>query len=136
MDWTGWAITAGTTIVTGVATWWITRLQARLDEKRRMKRELLTQVIANRYDLKGEAFSQALNGAAVVYADATDVKAQIRSFHALVSSTSRDPDRIQAALLDVIRAMFDELDLPHDDLSDDFLLTPFNTRPSSAVPVG
>ena len=41
-------------ILTGVITWWITRSRERLDETRRMQRELLTQLIANRHDLNGE----------------------------------------------------------------------------------
>ena len=69
------ALVGGTmSIVTGVMTWWITRSRERLDETRRMQRELLTQFIANRHDLKGEPFTQALNGCAIVFAESQAVR--------------------------------------------------------------
>jgi hypothetical protein len=120
-------------ILTGVITWWITRSRERLDETRRMQRELLTQLIANRHDLKGELFTQALNGCAVVFAESLAVKDAICEFHARVTADQRTNAEIEGALLRVIRAMIDYLGLQLGNLPDEFLLTPFNTR-SNSIP--
>jgi len=133
MNLLAWLAGGVMSVLTGLATWWITWSRARLDEKRRMKRELLTQIVANRYDLKGDPFSQAINAAAVVFAESSDVKKSIRRFHDEVSADDRDPKRIQKTLLNMIRDMFEDLGLNHGDLSDEFLVRPFNTRQTSAT---
>lgn len=134
MGWTAWAAGGAMSLTTGVATWWITRWRSRLDEKRRMKRQLLTELVANRYDLTGDRFSRALNAAAVVFAESPVVRGAVRNFHQEVSPQGPQPERVQDTLLAMIRVMFDDLGLQHGDLTDDFLLRPFNTRPSSALP--
>lgn len=131
INWTTLIPGALMSVVTGVVTWWITRWRSRLDEKRKMKRQLLTDLVANRYDLKGDPFSRALNAATVVFDDSPNVRTSIRQFHQAVTSSTQDDD-VQDALLDMIRMMFDDLDLPHSDLTDDFLLRPFNTRQASS----
>jgi hypothetical protein len=120
-------------LLVGVITWWITHTRARLDEKRRMKRELLMELVGNRYDLTGDAFSRALNATGVVFADSTAVKEAVRSFHDKVTSDSSEENR-QRSLLLIVRRMFEDLGLEHGDLSDEFLLRPFNTRAGSIEP--
>ena len=68
-------------VITGVATYHLTRLRERTDETRRLQRELFTQLVANRHDLQGDAFSQALNAAAVVFAESSRVQQALRAFH-------------------------------------------------------
>lgn len=123
-----------TAIVTGVITWWITRSRERLDETRRLQRELLTQFISNRHDLVGEPFTQALNGCAVVFAESPAVQERLLDFHQKVTSSRRDQHEIELALVRLIRSMIEHLDLRLEGLQDEFLLKPFNTRAGSALP--
>lgn len=123
----GALVAGGMSIATGVITWWITRSRERLDETRRLQLNLLTQLIANRYDLAGEQFLQALNGCAVVFADSLRVRNALREFHDEVTKQNRSTKRIETTLLSLIRSMIEYLDLQIHDLPDDFLLKPFNT---------
>lgn len=118
---------AGMSFVTGVITWWITRTHGLLDEKRRLKHQMMTCLISNRYDLRGDPFTSALNGAAVVFADSEEVRTTIRAFHdAIVAQQGNEI--ANEKLLDMFRAMLMDLDLPVGDFTDKFLLTPFNIR--------
>ena len=118
-------------ILTGVITWYITRLHSRLDEKRRMKRELLTNLIANRFDLRGDDFSRAINAVPIVFAESPSVMKTLLAFHSGVTATIRDPQKDQEALLGLLRELFNDLELAHGEFSDDLLLRPFNTRQDS-----
>lgn len=111
----------------GVATFYVTRWRSRLDEVRSMKRDFLTRLMAYRYDITGDEFSAALNGASVAFAESPRVKQGLRSFHEAVVARTEEAET-QQRLLGVLRLMFADLDLPVGDLDDEFLLKPFNTR--------
>lgn len=131
MDWSavlvGTLIGAIMSVVTGVATYHITRIRERTDETRRLQRDLFTRLIASRHDLRGEPFSQALNGAAVVFAESPQVQGALRAFHDSVTRGGTSPE-IEGDLVTVVRSMIEYLDLDIRDLPDEFILTPFNTR--------
>lgn len=133
MDWIGWAAGGVMSVLTGLVTWYVTRLRAQLDEKRRMKRDLLTELIANRFDLRGEAFSRAINAVPVVFADSPSVMSAVHDFHAGITADERDAEKDQTALLRLLRELFKDLRLSHGNFSDEFLLRPFNTRRDSAI---
>ena len=136
MDWMSLIIGGGISVPTGVITWWITSSRSRLDEKRRMKRELLTQLVSNRYDLWGDNFSQALNAAPVVFSESPLVMVALSEFHDQVRAPGKIEADTQRKLLTLVRTMFEDLELPHGDLTDEFLLAPFNTRQPVQIPEG
>jgi hypothetical protein len=94
-----------------------------------MQRELLTELVANRFDLGSSEFRRALNAAAVAFSESQGVRQAIVAFHGSVVSANRTEDGIQQKLLAMLRSMFEYLNLPHGDLTDEFLLRPFSTTP-------
>lgn len=138
VDWDGVLIVTAVggvmSILTGIITWWVTRSRERLDETRRMQRDLLTQLVGNRHHLKGDLFTQALNSCAVVFSESSDVQMALQAFHARAIAEHHTTSEIESALLGLIRAMIGYLGLRIRDLPDDFLLRPFNTHADSALP--
>lgn len=128
----GAAASAATGIIVGLATWRVSVDAMRRDELRRMRRDSLTSLAANRYDLQGPEFSRALNSACVVWAESSVVLDALKRFQAAVMSG--EADEAQGAILNLLRGMAAELGLELGDLSDEFLLTPFNTVPASRLP--
>jgi len=115
-------------IPASVATYFITRHQSQLDHRRRLRRDFATRLISYRFDLKGEEFTSALNGAALVFADSPRVAEAIRAFHVEITDERR-PDVSEAKLLELFRSVMNEVDIPASDFTDQFLLRPFNTKP-------
>ena len=129
----GTLISVVTGVVVGISTWRVSAAAMRKDELRRIKRDALTALAANRFDLVGDEFTRALNSTAVVFDSSPSVRVALFEFHRC--TTERAPEaETGGALLALLRSMFNDLGLEHGDLSDDFLLRPFNVRPSSALP--
>ena len=84
-NWVALWASGAMSVLAALVTWRVTLTHARLDEKRRMKRELLTQLVSHRYDLRGDAFSAALNGTAVVFSDSPSVRQALLEYHAAVT---------------------------------------------------
>lgn len=125
----GWSDLVVGIVVALISLRWSTN-SLRKQRKYEIKRDVVHDLAGARYDLTGDTFSHALNRAAVVFDDCGTVRDAIREFHECVVTST--PEReTQRKLLAMLREMFDDLGLDHGELSDDFLLTPFNTRESS-----
>jgi len=97
-------------------------------ENRRVKFETFKKFMGNRYDLKGDAFSQALNEIFVVFKDSEDVMKALAEHHKMVTSGKDSEDE----LVKLFKAMCIDLDLNINDFNDSFFLMPYNTRTSCA----
>ncbi len=98
-------------------------------ENRKTKFETFKRFMSNRYDLKGDAFSQALNEIFVVFKDSKTVMKALSEHHKVV--TARKPSEDE--LVKLFKAMCNDLGLNITDFNDSFFLMPYNTRPSSAI---
>jgi hypothetical protein len=101
-------------------------LRHRRRELRDLKRIALIELAGSRNDVTGPEFSRAINSAALVFDDSPRVRQKLAAFHGVVVKRGADRE-VQTHLVALFRAMCDAADVPHSDLSDDFLLTPFNT---------
>jgi hypothetical protein len=94
------------------------------EARRQLRIDSLRRFVANRFNLTGAEFSQALNEAVVVYAD---VPAVVKALDAFRTS------RTNAQLIALYRTMSDAAGIPHKAVSDDLFLTVFNVSASSRV---
>jgi hypothetical protein len=99
-------------------------------ETRKLKVDTLKRFAANRYDLKGDEFSRALNEVFVVFNDDAAVMQSLQRFHDSVTSRSADTED---RLIKLYKAMCDATEIKYGDFNDSFFLKPFNTRPESVT---
>ena len=95
-------------------------------EQRRFKVDTLKRFAANRYDVKGEEFTRALNEIFVVFNDAPNVMGVLEDFH---EKTSNE------ALITLYKAMCRDTKVKYDRFNDSFFLKPFNTEITSQLPI-
>ena len=93
-----------------------------------LKLDVLSRLVGNRSAMVGlnvdgtkEPFI-ALNEIFVVYADHPKVISALRKMHEELDIEGRDPDN----LVSLIKAMSESLNLPIDQLNDEFFLQPFS----------
>jgi len=98
-------------------------------EKQRTKIDTFKRFFSNRYDLKGDEFSRAINEIFVVFHESEEVISTLRAYHQRVTDRQASEDE----LLKLHKAMCKDVNINFDKFNDSFFLRPFNTRPSSAV---
>ncbi|WP_221388488.1 DUF6680 family protein [Clostridium perfringens] len=96
-------------------------------EKRKWKLEILEQLLGNRYDIQGEKFTEAINSVFVVFNDSKDVLIALKEFHQITLGM-RTTEQANQKLLDLFKAMCNDLNIETSILTDNFLLQPFNIR--------
>lgn len=107
----------------GISTWYHKRA-----EKRRYKLLLLEKLLGNRNDITGKEFSEALNSVFVLFHDSEPVITALKAFHKNTLNPSRGTDISNQKLLDLFKAMCEDLDIKPQPLTDNFFLQPFNIR--------
>jgi hypothetical protein len=120
-------VTIGSSLLSGIVGVVISTIYYRRYEKRRAKIDTFKRFFANRYDLKGDEFSRALNEIFVIFHDSSEVMAVLSEFHAKVTTKQSSEDE----LLRLHKAMCKEVRINFDRFNDSFFLKPFNTRPDS-----
>ena len=96
-------------------------------ETRRQKLAVITDLVANRNDLNGDAFSRALNGVLAAFPDSPDV---LRAHEKLFAALSRNAgtDESNSRLIALWRAMAASASLKSDTISDAQFLRVMNPR--------
>lgn len=96
-------------------------------ETRRQKLAVITDLVANRNDLNGDAFARALNGVLAAFPDAPAV---LRAHEELYAALSRkaETDESNSLLIALWRAMAASADLKSDTISDAQFLRVMNPR--------
>ena len=97
-------------------------------EKYLMKLKTLKEFASNRFDIKGDPFSRALNEISVVFNQSKEVKDALLAFHNNASGVTIHSRLANDLLVKLNRAMCKDLGINIDDLTDEFFLTPFNTK--------
>lgn len=120
-------VTIGSSLLSGIVGVVISTIYYRRYEKRRTKIDTLKRFFANRFDLKGDEFSRAINEIFVIFHDSSEVMAALSEFHEKVTSRQSSED----ALLRLHKAMCKDVNINFDRFNDSFFLKPFNTKPDS-----
>jgi hypothetical protein len=100
----------------------------RRSESRRTKLQVLGQLVGNRHDIRGQAFTEALNQVFVVYYDCKDVLGALKAFHEVIISAQKTHDLANQKLLDLFKAICRDLDIDTEPLTDNFFLQAFNVK--------
>ena len=127
MNNTAIVVTIISSVISGIVAAIISLAYYRHHEKRRIKIDTFKRFFSNRYDLKGDEFSRALNEIFVVFHDSEEVISTLREYHQRVT----DRQGSEEALLELNKALCKDVKISFDRFNDSFFLRPFNTRPSS-----
>jgi len=120
-------VTLVSSLISGIVAVSISIVYYRHYEKRRTKIDTLKRFFANRYDLKGDEFSRAINEIFVIFHDSEEVLSALRAFHQRIIDKQNSEDE----LLSLHKAMCNAVNIGFDKFNDSFFLRPFNTRPDS-----
>jgi hypothetical protein len=106
----------------GISTWYHQR-----NEIKRIKLQVLQQLLGNRNDLKGQPFTEALNQVFVVFYD-SQVLIVLKAFFEVIVGAHRAEALVDQKLLDLFKAICKHLGITTEPLNDDFFLQTFNVR--------
>lgn len=115
----------------GISNWYHKKA-----EKRMHKLLLLEKLLGNRHDILGDKFTEALNSVFIVFYDSPSVINALKAFHENTLNPIRGTDLANQKLLDLFRAMCEDLDIQIRPLTDTFFLQPFNIRVSDIAAQG
>jgi len=121
-------ITIISSLISGIVGVIISTIYYRRYEKRKIKVDTLTRFVGNRYDIKGDKFSGALNEIFVVFQSSRDVMNTLSRYHEKVVARQNPEDD----LIRLFKAMCDDVGVKYDQFNDSFFLHPFNLRKDSA----
>jgi hypothetical protein len=126
-----WLSIIVSSLISGLAGVVISIIYYRNYESRQHKLQLLEKLIGNRYDLTGQTFTEALNQVFIVFYDSWEVKAALKDFYEVIIDPRSTQDRTNQKLLDLFKAMCENLKISIDPLNDNFFLTAFNVNQTS-----
>ena len=95
-------------------------------EKYLIKLETLKEFAGNRYNIKGDPFSKALNEIYIVFNQSKEVKNALQAFYDNIRGNN--PALSNDLLVKLYKAMCSDLHIKTNDFTDEFFLTPFNTK--------
>jgi hypothetical protein len=101
----------------------------RRNEIRQVKFRIIQQLLGNRNDLKGQPFTEALNQVFVGFHDSEKVLLKLKEFHETIIRRPVPNDLANQKLLDLFKAICEELNIKSGPLTDNFFLQAFNIRP-------
>ena len=106
----------------------ISNIYHKRNEVRRAKLQTLKSLLGNRYDITGDAFTEALNELFAVFYDSKEVIKALIDFHEVSLNDIKSRDVANLKLLELFKAMCSNLKINQDPLTDNFFLQPFNTK--------
>lgn len=123
-----WIIILISSIVSGLLGILVTIWYYQRNEIRKTKIKVLLQFIGNRYNLRGDLFTEALNQVFIAFNDSKDVLTAMKAFHEIVITSQKTNELANMKMLDLIKAMCNNLKISIDPLTDDFFLVVFNPK--------
>ena len=101
----------------------------RRSEIRQVKLRIIQQLLGNRNDLKGQPFTEALNQVFIGFHDSEKVLLKLKAFHEAIINRSVSNDLANQKLLELFKAICEDLNIKPGPLTDTFFLQAFNIRP-------
>ncbi len=117
-------------LISGIVSIVISNRYYQRNENRRLKINVLQQLIGNRHDFKGDKCTEALNQIAVVFCDSDDVIQAYKTFFKSVSSGSPNNN---SEFIDLCKSICKHLNVTSPLLNDDVFLQVFNLRQRTQV---
>lgn len=105
-----------------LSTWHMRRFEAR-----KVKYDTLKKFAANRYDLKGDEFTRAINEIFIVFNKSASVMSALVAFHQTTVQRGAANDELVA----LFKAMCIDLGVNYAQFNDSYFLQPFNVKDSS-----
>lgn len=125
MDWLTVLISSAFSGLLGVG---ISEIYHNKNEKRRCKVALLEELLGNRYDLRGDKFTKALNTVFIVFYDSQEVVIALKEFHETLLLGGKTTELANQKLLDLFKAMCKNVSINPAPLTDNFFLQAFNIK--------
>jgi len=103
-------VTLVSSLISGIVAVIISIVYYRRYEKRRTKIDTLKRFFANRYDLKGDEFSRAINEIFVIFHDSEEVLSALRAFHQRIIDKQNSEDellRLHKAMCNAVNIAFE-----------------------------
>lgn len=97
-------------------------------ERHKCKLDLARRLLGNRYNVRGDAFSCAMNEAIAVFADSEDVLLKMARLHETLTLQAKDKSDADSALIDFLNSVCKASGLSRVTLNDTYLLKVFNAR--------
>jgi hypothetical protein len=97
-------------------------------EKRKIKLQVLQQLLGNRHDLTGQEFTEALNQILVTFYDAPKVLYALKNLHEAAANFSTPPDLMNQRMVELIKEICRHLNINIEPLTDQFFLQAFNIK--------
>lgn len=98
-------------------------------EQRQFKVDTLKRFAGNRYSLKGDEFTRAMNEIQVVFNDHPEIMTALSAFH---ESVNQKGPHSNDRLIKLYKSMCDATGISYAAFNDSFFLRPFNTTPESS----
>lgn len=113
-------ITLGSTVFSGILGVIVTIYIQKKEENRRKKFLVFQQLMGYRYDIQSAEFISALNQIVVVFHDSQEVILSIKKFYESLGTSMSDQ-----RLLELFKAVMNELQMDVSVLNDTFFMKPF-----------
>ena len=97
----------------------------RRNEIKQVKLKVLQQLMGYRYNVNGKEFLGALNQVAVIFSDSKAVLTALSAVADEVRTPNRNPEISHQRLLELFKAIFKNLGINTEPLTDNFFLTAF-----------
>lgn len=123
----GWAILSivVSALFSGLLGIGISNRYHKSNEVRRAKLKVFQQLMGNRFDIKSNAFIEALNQTFVVFYDSKEVISALKAFHEDAMSANRSTAVSNQKLLELFKSMSKHLHIKTEPLNDNFFMVPF-----------
>lgn len=116
-----------TSLASGIIGVWISNRHSVKTERNKFKRDVFLQFIANRNDITGDLFTQALNSIIFAFNDDKNTVEKLKEFYDAVSPNSRATN-VNDKLLELILAMLENLKMKVKDIDPIIYLRTFNNK--------
>jgi hypothetical protein len=123
-----WLIVIIAAIISGLLGVIISLIYYRRHEKYSRKLQTLKDFAGYRYDIRGEAFTRAMNEIFIVFSDSTKVKQALKKFYENTMSPMRSSTLADQYLVELFKSMCEDLNIKTSDFTDSFFLTAFNIK--------
>lgn len=130
-----WKITIVASVISGLFSgtlaWLASVIYHRKAARKQMKFDALRELAGRRYDVLGDLFTRSLNQLFVVFNDSEKVRLALKRFHE--NRVSGPSELANSHLVELFRAMCDDVGIKYSDFTDEFFLRPFNTKQPEVI---
>ena len=116
-------------IISGLLGVVVTIVYSRFNERRQQKLVVLEKFCANRNHLRGDKFTEAINGIFIAFKNSREVREKLLAFHKTITKNITDDTKTaNNDLIELFKAMCRDLGINPHEYSEYFFLTPFNVK--------